>query len=244
MANYESERCRRRGKIRQVMKNQRSDSIRRRSRDMRVIIALGGNPTIQNSRSPTKSRRGTQKARTSALPADPNRRLLRGCRMNTTKFGPVAIVKLGGATSWNVQGGAAAFGPDFAVEITPIENRLELEAKTNGCRLHPASVLACFGQEFREADGSSAVRVPNSWPSSSRAARRQEKKPGTRSPASETEKTPRPKSRSSNQQIRIPNNSRRPVEDTSSRRSFEWLSRPFRSCPKRKGMNCWTTSTT
>jgi hypothetical protein len=47
MANSESERCRRGGKTRQVMKNQRSDSTRRRSRDMRVIIALGSNPTIQ-----------------------------------------------------------------------------------------------------------------------------------------------------------------------------------------------------
>jgi hypothetical protein len=68
--------------------------------------------------------------------------------MNTTKFAsivclslcsgvglaqsvekePVAIVELGGATSWNVKGGAATFGPDFAVEVTPIEDRLELEA--------------------------------------------------------------------------------------------------------------------
>lgn len=39
-----------------------------------------------------------------------------------------AIVELGGATSWNVRGGAAAFGPDFAVEFTPIENWLEIEA--------------------------------------------------------------------------------------------------------------------
>lgn len=43
---------------------------------------------------------------------------------------PVAIVEIGGATSWNVKGGAAAFGPDFAVEVTPIENWLELEAGT------------------------------------------------------------------------------------------------------------------
>jgi hypothetical protein len=41
---------------------------------------------------------------------------------------PAAIVELGGATSWNVRGGAAAFGPDFAVEFTPIENWLEIEA--------------------------------------------------------------------------------------------------------------------
>jgi hypothetical protein len=44
---------------------------------MGVLITLGSNPTIQNSRSPTKSRRGTQKARSSALPFEvrvPNRR--------------------------------------------------------------------------------------------------------------------------------------------------------------------------
>jgi hypothetical protein len=36
------------------MKNQRSDTTGRRSRDMRVIIILGSDPTIQNSRSPTQ----------------------------------------------------------------------------------------------------------------------------------------------------------------------------------------------
>ena len=44
---------------------------------------------------------------------------------------PVAIVELGAATSWDVKGGAATFAPDFAVEVTPIENWLELEAGTN-----------------------------------------------------------------------------------------------------------------
>jgi|SRR5271168_2618067 len=43
---------------------------------------------------------------------------------------PIAIVELGAATSWNVKGGAATFAPDFAVEVTPIENWLELEAGT------------------------------------------------------------------------------------------------------------------
>ena len=43
---------------------------------------------------------------------------------------PAAIVELGGATSWNVKGGAATFAPDFAVEVTPIENWLELELGT------------------------------------------------------------------------------------------------------------------
>ena len=40
---------------------------------------------------------------------------------------PKAIFELGAATSWNVSGGAATFAPNFAVEITPIENWLELE---------------------------------------------------------------------------------------------------------------------
>jgi hypothetical protein len=41
---------------------------------------------------------------------------------------PVAIVELGGAGSWNLKGGASSFGADAAVEITPIENWLEIEA--------------------------------------------------------------------------------------------------------------------
>ena len=48
----------------------------------------------------------------------------------STEKDPVAIVEIGGATSWNVKGGAATFAPDFAVEVTPIENWLELEAGT------------------------------------------------------------------------------------------------------------------
>jgi hypothetical protein len=41
---------------------------------------------------------------------------------------PKAILEIGAATSWNIQGGAATFAPNFAAEITPIENWLELEA--------------------------------------------------------------------------------------------------------------------
>jgi hypothetical protein len=41
---------------------------------------------------------------------------------------PAAIVELGAATSWNFSGGAAAFAPNLAAEVTPIENWLELEA--------------------------------------------------------------------------------------------------------------------
>ena len=42
---------------------------------------------------------------------------------------PAAIVELGGAASWNLSGGSS-FGPDLAIEVTPIENWLELEAGT------------------------------------------------------------------------------------------------------------------
>jgi hypothetical protein len=41
---------------------------------------------------------------------------------------PVVILEVGGATSWNVTGGAATFAPNFAAETTLIENWLELEA--------------------------------------------------------------------------------------------------------------------
>jgi hypothetical protein len=41
---------------------------------------------------------------------------------------PVAIVELGGAGSWNLNDGGSSFGADLAVEVTPIENWLEIEA--------------------------------------------------------------------------------------------------------------------
>jgi hypothetical protein len=40
----------------------------------------------------------------------------------------VAILELGGATSTSLTGGGSSFGPNVAVEITPIEKWLELEA--------------------------------------------------------------------------------------------------------------------
>lgn len=43
---------------------------------------------------------------------------------------PAAIVELGGAGGWNVKDGSSSIGPDFAVEFTPIENWLEVEAGT------------------------------------------------------------------------------------------------------------------
>jgi len=39
----------------------------------------------------------------------------------------VAVIELGGAASWNFSGGSS-FGPTVAVEVTPIERWLEIEA--------------------------------------------------------------------------------------------------------------------
>jgi hypothetical protein len=41
---------------------------------------------------------------------------------------PAAIVELGGSASQSLTGDGSSFGPTVALEITPIENRLELEA--------------------------------------------------------------------------------------------------------------------
>ena len=41
---------------------------------------------------------------------------------------PAAIIELGGAAGWNLKGGGSSFGPTAAIEVTPIENWLELEA--------------------------------------------------------------------------------------------------------------------
>jgi hypothetical protein len=43
---------------------------------------------------------------------------------------PAAIVELGGAAARDLKGGAASLGGDLAVEFTPIENWLEIEAGT------------------------------------------------------------------------------------------------------------------
>jgi hypothetical protein len=58
------------------------------------------------------------------------------CRINV--FGqsvnkdlePAAIVELGGAVGQDLKGGGTSFGGDLAVEFTPIENWLEIEAGT------------------------------------------------------------------------------------------------------------------
>jgi len=39
-----------------------------------------------------------------------------------------AVVEIGAAGNWSVQNGDSSFGPNFAVEVTPIEHWLEIEA--------------------------------------------------------------------------------------------------------------------
>ena len=41
---------------------------------------------------------------------------------------PAAIVELGGAAGWSTSNAASSFGPTVAVEVTPIDKWLELEA--------------------------------------------------------------------------------------------------------------------
>jgi hypothetical protein len=43
---------------------------------------------------------------------------------------PVAVLELGGAGGWNLGTGGSSFGADLAVEVTPVEHWLELEAGT------------------------------------------------------------------------------------------------------------------
>jgi len=40
---------------------------------------------------------------------------------------PPAILEVGAAANWNTTGGTPMFAPSLAVEITPVENWLELE---------------------------------------------------------------------------------------------------------------------
>ena len=41
---------------------------------------------------------------------------------------PAAVIEIGGAAAQSLRGGGSSFGPTVAVEVTPIENWLELEA--------------------------------------------------------------------------------------------------------------------
>ena len=63
---------------------------------------------------------------------------------------PAAIVELGGAANWNVRDGGSGFGPTVAVEVTPIEKWLELEA----------GVTPLFGRHTTEWDTDLLFKKP------------------------------------------------------------------------------------
>ena len=63
---------------------------------------------------------------------------------------PAAVVELGGAPNWNLKDGGWSFGPTVAVEVTPIENWLELEA----------GVTLAFGNRSTEWDTDLLFKKP------------------------------------------------------------------------------------
>jgi len=63
---------------------------------------------------------------------------------------PAAIIELGAAASRSLTGGGASFGPDVAVEGTPIENWLEIEA----------GVTPLFGHNSTEWDTDVLFKKP------------------------------------------------------------------------------------
>lgn len=70
---------------------------------------------------------------------------------------PAATVEIGGAGSWGLKDGTSSFGPNIAVEVTPIENWLELEA----------GVTSLFGAHSTEWDTDLLFKKP--WTLSGKA---------------------------------------------------------------------------
>jgi hypothetical protein len=70
---------------------------------------------------------------------------------------PAAVLELGAAGNWNVKDASAGFGPDIAVEVTPIKNWLELEA----------GVTSLFARHSTEWDTDFLFKKP--WDFSSKA---------------------------------------------------------------------------
>jgi len=63
---------------------------------------------------------------------------------------PAAVVELGGAGSWNIKNGGSAFGPTAAVEVTPIENWLELrrESRRFSAVTRPNGISTCYSRSL------------------------------------------------------------------------------------------------
>jgi hypothetical protein len=69
---------------------------------------------------------------------------------HTEEKEPAAVLELGGAGSWSLENGDSSFGPTVAVEVTPIENWLELEA----------GVTALFRSHTTEFDADLLFKKP------------------------------------------------------------------------------------
>lgn len=63
---------------------------------------------------------------------------------------PIAIVELGGGAGWSTSNAASSFGPTVAVEVTPIEKWLELEA----------GITSLFGRHSTEWDADLLFKKP------------------------------------------------------------------------------------
>jgi len=68
-----------------------------------------------------------------------------------------AIVELGGATGWSIRNAASSFGPTVAIEVTPIEKWLELEA---GITSLFARHLTVFARHLTECDADLLFKKP------------------------------------------------------------------------------------
>jgi hypothetical protein len=66
------------------------------------------------------------------------------------KENEIAILELGPAVGHAIKGGGSSFGPSVAVEVTPIENWLELEA----------GVTPLFGRHSQELDADLLFKKP------------------------------------------------------------------------------------
>jgi hypothetical protein len=66
------------------------------------------------------------------------------------KENEIAVLELGPAVGHALKGGGSSFGPDLAVEVTPIENWLELEA----------GITPLFGRHSREWDADFLFKKP------------------------------------------------------------------------------------
>jgi hypothetical protein len=69
---------------------------------------------------------------------------------HTDKEHEVAVIELGSAAGHGLKGGGTSFGGDLAIEVTPIENWLELEA----------GVTPLFGRHSREWDADLLFKKP------------------------------------------------------------------------------------